>query len=212
MGLVCDNGLCVEQSVAPPPVPAEKTCYTPCSRDLVAQDGSVKKCESDGLLKGCIAELECTDGSCVKPGEDPSACEKEMDCPVYQTCIQGHCYSNCETNADCQDGRTCYKHVCRQVCDLEGQNPCPRSYACSSSDGENGVCLPVAKPGKDTQKDVPGSFELSKTSVEFSNVSGTAFVTIRNQSNLTREYVIHKRSHVRYLPGQGDPDMADDPP
>lgn len=209
-GLACENGLCVDEDSVGPKPPAEKPCYTPCQSGLTDTDGTYRPCGPNGLMHGCIGDLKCADGSCVKEMALIPTCKTDIDCPDFQTCITGHCYSNCETNQDCNGDRVCHLYVCRVECSLSKKNACPASYACISGDGENGVCMPVKKMGKDTQKVMPGTFSLSKDSIKFSNVTTTAEFQITNNSNISRIFTIHKRSHVRY-PSNADPDYADDP-
>ncbi len=208
-GLACENGLCVDAGSVGPKPPADKPCYTPCQAGLTDDQG-FRPCGPDKLMDGCIGGLKCVDGSCVKAGQQPPACSTDVDCPEFQTCIKGHCYSNCNTNGDCSDNRVCHLHVCRVKCSLDKPNSCPASYACISGDGVHGVCMPVKKPGKDTQKVMPGTFSLSKSVIKFSNTTTTAEFTITNNSNISREFTIHKRSHVRY-PSNGAPEYEDDP-
>ena len=209
-GLACENGLCVDEGTVGPKPPAEKPCYTPCQADLTDADGTFRPCGPDGLMDGCIGGLKCIDGSCVKEMAFVPTCRTDIDCPDFQTCIKGKCYSNCETNDDCDSNRTCHLHVCRVECSLDKKGSCPQSYACLSGDGVHGVCMPVRKPGKDTQKVMPGTFSLSKNVIKFSNTKTIAEFTITNNSNVSREFVIHKRSHARY-PSNADPDYEDDP-
>ena len=55
--LSCVDGTCVQPAQVcegdrcAPPVPR---CYSPCTNDLVEEDGSVRSCSQEGLLDGCI--------------------------------------------------------------------------------------------------------------------------------------------------------------
>jgi hypothetical protein len=61
-GLVCEDGRCVSYAKAP----ETPVCYTPCLQDLVREDGTVATCSAEGLLEGCVGDLQCLKGSCAK--------------------------------------------------------------------------------------------------------------------------------------------------
>src|SRR5690606_20243859 len=100
----------------------------------------------DGFIDGCIGDLECVDGSCVVPGEDPPTCGGQNDCPDFQRCFgNDRCYSECDGNTDCLDGYSCYRHACRIPCVATNaaSAPCPSDMHCDTRDGNAGVCMPL---------------------------------------------------------------------
>ncbi len=167
-GLVCNAGLCVDSATVPPTDPV---CYSPCRQDLVASDGAVRSCSSDGLLAGCVDDNECNEGSCVLPGEEPDSCADDNDCPFYQTCLSGQCYSNCESSLDCSPGLGCHKRVCRVPCEsVVGADDCATGWFCDAEDGENGFCIPLSSATATTTDDEIGEgFELDHEQLAFSN-------------------------------------------
>jgi hypothetical protein len=207
--LVCWDGRCQDKADLgdlPPDAPA---CYTPCSSDLVLDDGTFKSCPPDGLMSGCLGNLTCVDGTCLVAGQAKPTCQDDADCPVFQNCIYGKCYSNCANDAECSDGRICYKHVCRQTCELSGE-ACGAGQSCISDDGVLGVCLAVAPPGETTHTAVEGSFSLSTNGIQLSNVDTSASFTIINNSPSMETFIVHKRSHKSYL-DDGTSKEDDDP-
>ena len=205
----CLDGICVE----PMPIcdadgvctPAIPQCYTPCSNDLVADDGQVRTCSDDGLMKGCLSGSVCEHGSCV-PIEatsrviQPGTCFKETDCPDFQTCIEGRCYSNCEQDAECGLNFLCHRRVCRQIC-MENQPCSDHDQVCS-----NGVCLPVVRPGARPAPPMEGNFELTPGSIQFtSNVTQAEF-TIVNQSANPLDFTVYKKEQ-RVVQADGTADI-----
>jgi hypothetical protein len=47
-GLACTAGRCVEASAFPPQNPS---CYSPCRNDIELDDGTLRRCNADGLMK-----------------------------------------------------------------------------------------------------------------------------------------------------------------
>ena len=193
-GLECIAGLCVEEGSMGPAVPEAPICYSNCTSDLVEEDGTFRRCSADGLMEGCIGDRECNQGSCVNPGEAPTSCDDDLNCPSFQTCIEGHCYANCEVNADCHQGYSCYLRVCRLGCDTS-QASCPEGLSCQTTDGEFGHCMPLAPPGEHEQSSVDGVFTLSETSLPFSNVNTSMAITLTNNSPRFETFTVRKLEH-----------------
>ncbi len=154
-GLICENGRCHSRAIRPD----NPICYTPCRQDLEKSDGSASICSAEGLMEGCIGGRECTNGSCILPGEEPAACSNDSGCPDFQTCIEGSCYSTCLYDSECDDGWSCYRHVCRRRCSTL-DNPCTGSdRVCVAYDGINGYCMPATTAPDSQQREVRGSYD-----------------------------------------------------
>src|SRR5205085_1501105 len=137
----------------------------------------VRECEADGLMRGCIADQECVDGSCVPTGQPKPLCGSDLDCPFFQACLSGGCYSNCEDHVDCPPGLGCHQHVCRVPCEsVSGGAGCEAGFHCDAPDGANGYCSPLAPPEPTEVPTMPeaAAFALDRSSVAFSNVETTA--------------------------------------
>ncbi len=209
--LVCIGETCL-YSDAPVEPPKDPKCYTPCSFDLELGGGAVRACSPEGLMEGCVGDQVCINGSCLsskhKDGDQsPRSCAGDSDCPDFQTCIAGGCYSNCEQDNDCPDGRQCHRHVCRRICSVN-EDSCPQGDHCESLDGDTGVCMPQVAPDGDQDAVVEGSFELSETSLTFSNVQVQSSLTVTNNSSQTLEFTITKVSHT-YVDEMGVHNVTD---
>jgi hypothetical protein len=195
--LLCIAGLCSDGNTVTPP--ENPKCYTPCKATLEMDDGTIIPCSEEGLMAGCFGELSCINGSCVpsqnnKDSDTIGTCEKDSECPDFQTCIVGKCYSNCDTNSDCPDGKECSRHVCRFSCST-AEESCPADSHCSTTDGENGVCMPV------TASDAPeatgeGSFTIDLETFSFTNVHIQDSLTITNNSPTSQEFILKKIKHT----------------
>lgn len=207
-----------------PCIPADPTCYTPCSGDLARNDGSVRRCSGEGLMEGCLQGAICDRGSCVPTGMDtldmgalavlPGQCERPTDCPDFQTCILGRCYSECERSEDCADGYGCRSKVCRQECGPD-QACAQRGHVCN-----DGACLPHART--ETQMDPlpqgarftlcvgdaqPGEFGdgpgCPDARLPFTAAATEGVFRIHNLSDDTRTFVVRKsEQHVQQDDGR----------
>ncbi|MFT3926513.1 MAG: hypothetical protein QM778_28470 [Myxococcales bacterium] len=206
--VACMEGQCVH--VMPDlPAPLNGKCYTPCSDDLVAPDGSVRSCDSQGLLAGCIGAATCFAGSCSVPlsasdGGMPSAqhgrsCASDVDCPDFQGCRQDLCYSDCEVNSDCQGGYECRRHVCRVSCNTATENGCPQGYVCSTEDGVQGVCQP-SSTARDAGPAAPPTsqsrFALSTSSLAFSNQATSGKFAVTNTADIPLKFTVRRVDHT----------------
>ena len=135
------------------------SCFTPCTESLALPDGSFRECRPDRLMAGCIAGLECVQGTCVGNGSNPSTCARPTDCPEFQTCMDGGCYSNCDSTDQCGAGGVCHLHVCRFECDTT--SPCATGFTCETFDGDSGVCLPVSPAAAQPSTPVDEAFVVS---------------------------------------------------
>ncbi|MEL6341148.1 MAG: EB domain-containing protein, partial [Myxococcota bacterium] len=192
-GGACVDGRCAREPgdvLNPPVVPK---CYSPCTEDLVTESGT-RLCSPEGLLEGCLAGTLCIDGSCVANDEAPAACDSDIQCPDYQACIAGRCYSHCESDAECPAELACHRKVCRWPCRADAFD-CAEGQHCVADDGEVGFCEPMAEAPAEVSRTATGSFELSTSVFEFSNVrSGGAF-SITNGSDRALEFVVRKVEH-----------------
>lgn len=196
-GLRCSAGMCIDTNEVPP---TDARCYTPCESDLVAADGSIRTCDADGLLAGCIDGQECNQGSCVLPGGEKPSCSSDHECPSFQVCLQGGCYSNCEIHNDCPSGQGCFEKACRLTCQASvlGNN-CPAGYTCDMPDGENGYCTPVAPgaSGPGAGDDRPtGGFTVSKGALAFSNIRVQDRFQLESDDSNAQTFTIRKIRHT----------------
>lgn len=139
-------GTCTGPSGFVQPVPAAPSCFTPCNRDLVADDGSVVACSRDGLLPGCFAGNVCDRGTCVPPGlegrssrglEAGESCAVDADCGTNAAgdemiCVNGACaalggqsFGDCESDAECPDFQVCVLGRCFSNCSTDQDCPSP---------------------------------------------------------------------------------------
>ncbi len=194
-GLVCEDGRCVSYAKAP----ETPVCYTPCLQDLVRDDGTVATCSAEGLLEGCVGDLQCLKGSCAKAdATKPPACANDSACPDFQTCVAGTCYSTCASDAECERGWSCFRKVCRKRCNTIDAPCAGKDRACVAYDGENGHCMPVTRPSERLQPEVKGSFAFEPASLGFTNVRTSRTLTLRTDHPQPQELVVHRKSHVEY--------------
>jgi len=211
---LCENGQCA---------PVHPTCWTPCSGDLSADDGTVRVCSAEGLMEGCLGDSVCDRGSCVQPaaaqavqaltGEcvddvctvrqaltetecetDPRCCLSETGCPEHQRCIRGGCYSNCERDADCPVGQDCIRHACREPCDRT--RPCPQEGEVC---GDDGYCLALVDTEVPPVARPEGDFEVSLSRIAFTRNVQETELTITNTGAGPQTFVVRKllQSSVR---------------
>jgi len=194
-GAACVAGQCISEMDVQPDPPEAPLCYSPCRADLV-ENSVVRRCNSDGLMEGCIDGRTCDDGCCVADGEPGCQCQSDNDCPEFQRCLSGQCYSNCESDGDCSSGQGCHMHVCRFTCSTVGE-PCPSGYACDAEDGDQGFCVPSGiTDGTASSTSVDANFSIDVSSLTLTNTSVTGSFTITNHSDLFREYTIRKKTHL----------------
>lgn len=194
----CDFGLelVAGRCVSPPPgPPADARCYTRCRADLVTADGTVRRCDAEGLIEGCVGDFECVEGSCVPPGETPDGCSSDAECPDFQHCTARRCYSDCTRDSECSVGRVCDHHVCRAPCErTDTTDTCPEGTYCDSESGGGGACVPLAAdPTAPVHTAVDGGFELSRESLVI--VGSRASFQIRTDSLSAEPFVLTRLSH-----------------
>ncbi len=196
--LACIDGRCVDPAAECDPEvqrcpPVDPICYTPCRGDLLAEDGALRVCSSEGLMQGCLGDNVCDRGSCVpaggvqkQAGPAPGTCALETDCPDFQTCILGRCYSDCAADADCADGTICHRQVCRQRCTDE--TPCADAdEAC-----HDGVCQPLGEPGARAPVSGGVSFEIEGESLAFSRSSPSGRFLVHNTGQVPLTVTVRK--------------------
>ena len=177
-------------------VPDDPPCYSPCSESVAQDDGTVRRCSDEGLWPGCLGTRTCVTGQCLDEGETPTVCNTDGQCPEYQTCIQGGCYSTCEGDRECDADASCARKVCRLKCTTTGAD-CGAQQACRSTDGSDGVCMPLASPGIG-QEPVVGAFTLTPELLEFTNVAPTAELRLTNSTDTPLEFVVRKAEHSTF--------------
>ncbi len=182
--------------------PEVSKCYTPCKSDFIKSDGKFIKCSSEGLMAGCYFGTVCLEGSCVAPVsraafyEDVKTgdCKKDSDCPDFQACLDGKCQSNCEKDGDCDAGTICHRKVCREACSNAGKS-CEKDFFCKTTDGSQGICMPLAESDAPAEADAGGVFRLGKDMISMTNVKTESSFTIINESKVGREFVVKKEEH-----------------
>lgn len=146
-------------------------------------------------MEGCIGGQQCVQGTCVNAGESPGTCGKPLDCPEHQSCIHGQCFSSCQVDGDCVSGQVCHKKVCRRACQAAASG-CPPAFSCQTTDGDHGVCMPVAEPVGAVQALVDASFELSAEALEFTSFDTAKVLKIVNTGNKFEKFLVRKSSHT----------------
>lgn len=221
-GNVCTGGRCevdTGQTLAPP---ADPQCYTPCRGDLL-RDGKLLACGADGLIEGCIDGSICLDGTCVVPRGDvtpdgagttrqalgAATCATDAECPDFQACIEGSCYSDCSADADCRGDRVCHRHACRIPC-TTASDTCPAGTACTTNDGEAGVCLPIADADPTSPPRRTAAFSLVESNVVFSSNTPHGAFHIRNDGPTYIELTVRKIRH-REFSDTGAKSIVDEP-
>ncbi len=214
MSNVCDveSGQCVHR-MPERPAPDDPQCYTPCSNDLVLENGEVRYCDHEGLMAGCIGLAVCERGSCLVPptvgaagstrsaeSDAPrdSSCEDDLDCPDFQACLEGNCYSECEVNSECPAAMVCDRRVCRFECNTSDPLTCPESYVCTSDDGAIGVCTPAPTSSSDTAPPPPARerFSLTESALSFTNNATAGAFSIVNNSDTPIVFSVRKVDHI----------------
>lgn len=196
-GLSCVNGHCAGDETIQNRVPPENpTCYTPCSDDIVNDDGTVRECSSEGLMVGCLDNLTCVEGSCVPPNGQRRMCFADADCPDFQQCMQGYCYSQCDNDAACPNGEACHMTVCRPSC-VVGAGTCPSGTYCGDSpNNANGYCLPTTRTStRSGGQPQEGTVEVTRGELTFSNITLSQSFTLINRSDRAQSFDITKVSH-----------------
>lgn len=195
-GLSCVNGHCSgDAEIQSRAVPANPQCYTPCTGNVTLADGTVLRCDSDGLLPGCLDGRVCEAGQCLEAGSPRKICLADAECPEFMQCIQGYCYSTCSADADCAGGLGCHLRVCRQRC-TAGAGECPDSMLCDAPDTALGYCVPRPSPSGIDDPVAPGTIGLGTTQMSFSNVELEREVRIVNASDQFVTATLTKLDHV----------------
>ena len=197
-GLACVTGVCVSEVSSLREPPTSPVCYSPCREDLHAADGTVTQCDADGLMPRCLGGSSCTNGSCVATGATLPTCERDVQCPDFQSCIRGHCFSECTSDTQCSPGTGCYRKVCRLPC-TTSHGTCPSGTHCESRDGQSGFCMPVRDPEGTPRTSVDGRFTLDVTELRFSNTTTTGRFVLRNESSRPRRFTVTKTEHTAWV-------------
>ncbi len=200
LALLATAGLASCETEFKSKVPDDPQCYTPCRRGVLVDDIYIP-CPADGLMPMCIGGTECRRGSCVAPEEKVPRCSEDIDCPDFQKCIESKCYSDCTLDSDCAADEGCYRHVCKKTCSSRTDS-CPEDTYCSTLDGENGFCMPLAPSEDDgeevSMEEVIGSFSLNKTSMRLSTVQNQRSVVITNWAPMAMDFTVRKVSHTEF--------------
>lgn len=195
-GLACVSDHCSgDPEIQNRAIPEDPQCYTPCQGDVTLEDGTVLRCDADGLLPGCLDGRVCESGQCLEVGEPREICLADAECPEFMQCIQGYCYSTCESDADCTGGLGCHLRVCRLPC-AAGEAECPDSMVCDAPDTALGYCVPRPSPSGHDNPVAPGTIGLGTTQLFFSNVELAREVRIINASDRFVSATLTKLDHV----------------
>ena len=188
-----------DQGPPAPPTAAAWPCYSPCSEALTLPDGSLRACDADGLMLGCLGALACVDGSCVTPGQAPPACASDAECPDFQACVDARCRSTCEQTADCEGDLVCHRKVCRVPCGAT-TDACPEDTVCALVDGVTGFCMPApglreapAEPPPDAM-----TFEVSAAALKFGPTLTEGTFSVTNTGPRAATLRVTKREQVTF--------------
>jgi len=202
-GFACQAGTCVVDV----PTALPTSCYVPCSTGAVV-GATYRSCSAQGLMR--FAEGEncpddgdaatgiptCQAGTCRLAGVPAPACTTGLECPDFQACIAGSCRPDCENDSHCSQGKICSLKVCRAPC-TASTSSCGQDQYCATTDGENGVCMPLAQPTGTPQLEVVGAYKVfAEDALEFSNVRVSGNFSIENQSPTYQEFKVRKVSHT----------------
>lgn len=198
-GTRCDAGLVLEagRCVAPPSAdPVAVGCATPCRADFV--DGPVvRRCGADGLMMGCVGGLECLDGSCVAPGEEPRSCGGDAECPAHQRCAGSRCLSECDSDDTCPAGRICHLRVCRTPCERTAgaRDTCALGTYCDTRTGVAGVCMPLAPAAEPLRSRVMATFSVDRDTLSLSSARPRGELVVSTDADVPVTLEIERRSH-----------------
>ena len=187
-----------------PPPPSDPPCYSTCSESLELPDGGVRVCSGEGLMPGCLGTLVCTQGSCLPEGAPKPACQRDSECPDFQTCVSGGCYSTCEDDGTCEGASVCHRKVCRIPCSVADQ-ACADGASCRVLDGATGFCMPSPPPvdvGEGTGGAAAGpsglTFELSSGLLQFGPRKSDDTFTITNTSQTAARFSVRKKQQATF--------------
>lgn len=204
--LVPVAGRCLPPAQVPPEDPQ---CYSTCREDRII-DGELRRCSADGYMAGCFGKATCVKGSCLTEGQTPRTCSDDAQCPEFQTCLTvpgqaaGRCYSTCgSADSDCPTGLSCHRHVCRIPCatpSAEAQ-ACPRGMFCDATDGQNGVCMPLAKPdgGIGSHHSTRATYSVTPEALSLNGVRRSGRLVLSTDSLLPETFDIVKVEHRAFL-------------
>ncbi|MEO1273316.1 MAG: hypothetical protein AAFX99_34970, partial [Myxococcota bacterium] len=201
-GSGCAHGLeCIDQMCQSPHGLSDGTvssqyCFTPCSRGTTL-DGVYTPCSSEGLMPGCLGDTTCIAGQCVVPDEGLRTCQTDVDCPDHQACLTGICSSNCQTDDQCLQNSVCHRHVCRPSCSTEGSANCAPGTFCSTTDGEQGVCMPRASAPPPTGPTEIALFEVDVAHIDLNTSDRSGIMTLTNHFDRPATFMVRKtRSRI----------------
>jgi hypothetical protein len=168
-------------------------------------DGTRVECEA-GLMAGCLPGRSCVaPGQCLAPGEQPTACLRDVDCPDFQACLGGYCAPNCQSSSDCQAGATCYRRVCRKQCNLAGTALCSKGFSCTSIDGKDGVCTMDAGNPRPESAAPPPALSVSRESLPLTSNAPSQDTRVRNTGQVPVAVIVRKREEHSIIAATGSP-------
>lgn len=193
--LSCLAGICAGATGRETP-PANPVCHTPCRTGTLDPVLGYRACSAEGLMDGCLAGQTCTNGQCVAAGTQPTTCARDSDCPDFQTCIAGSCYSNCTSDSDCSSSTRCFRASCRVPCSADG-SACPEGQHCTLQDATFGYCEETPPPSSlPSHVEVEGTYEVSPSTLAYTNRSRQGTVRITNHSPRALDFVVRKTQHT----------------
>lgn len=198
-GNTCVAGTCFDSEALRPRPPADPICWTPCQRSAATADGNFRTCSSEGLMRGCIDDQTCSNGSCVAAGASAPTCSSDAECPDWQLCIDGGCYATCNGTNECSIGQTCWRKVCRFPCQTTGSS-CPDGMFCNATDGTNGYCLGVANADGANETPLDATFLVDETSLTFGSSRPARTFRLTNTGSVPARFDIRKVEESTTLP------------
>ncbi|MCA9524829.1 MAG: hypothetical protein KC549_00855, partial [Myxococcales bacterium] len=194
-GLACQAGLCGAAPIVQLP-PVNPRCYTPCQTSFEDAGGIWRRCDSEGLMEGCLDDKQCDEGACLAAGEARRACATDYECPDFTRCIAGACYSECDNDGACAAGTECIRKVCRTPCRNDDADAgCPPGEYCASNDGTVGHCQSLVPPAEGGEESVPAALVISETALRFNASKTEGRFLVRNTAPTRETLVIRKLSH-----------------
>ncbi len=116
-GRDCQGGICISNwpsggycsaKCGSSPCPSGAVCTK-----LQSQQGMVLLCLKDCSHTSCRSGYKCYQNKICVPGQSPSGCTSDAQCPRGQKCQNGTCRTPpCRRDSDCPSGQKCQSGVC----------------------------------------------------------------------------------------------------
>lgn len=220
LGVVCNQGKCVEGCNGPEDCPGGGTCET-------RNGGGVGTCtnpypkigtrcdqQRDGDAFCAGRATDGTDATQETPGEGDDAVEEEQQ-GVGRVCstLSGHCILGCHTQEDCPEGSDCkYVDGGRRLCVKAGEvTPAPDTQGPGAAVGSGG-CKPVVYPSitlmtkpdprtADTYRALKTSCVAPKCFLDVTDLQTPSGATVDVHVNLSRRVTLYELVRTTVDPG-----------